>query len=197
MRLSITSRRDSATTSGGISLFRSSLINARSISLSLLSSDVLEVSDILEAWIDDDRAGRLAGGIIDRLAQERRIDVGQPHGGNRERLAVDRRIERRILPSRGGIECRRRPRGLGRRRRGWGRRRAPGRLRLRVGRRLGRPLLPPRPGRPWRRRSRPRPPARPRPGVLRAIVLRPRGRREQYEHDGEGKTATVHHWQTY
>src|SRR5260370_27867100 len=39
--------------SGGISLFRSSLINARSISLSSLSSDVLEVlevSDILEAW---------------------------------------------------------------------------------------------------------------------------------------------------
>src|SRR6266566_1258994 len=43
--------RAGPTTSGGISLFRSSLINARSISLSSLSSDVLEaleVSDILE-----------------------------------------------------------------------------------------------------------------------------------------------------
>ena len=44
---SSTSRRDSANTSGGISLFRSSLINARSVSLRSSSSRVLGVSEVL------------------------------------------------------------------------------------------------------------------------------------------------------
>ena len=139
--------------------------------------------------IDDDRAGRLTGRVVDRPTQERGIDLGELDCGHAELIVVHLGIKRRILPRRRRIE-----RGLLALARTRGRR-APGlllivmRLLLMVLRRLGLRglLLLPLPG---RCRTRlpvgPRISALPGPGVLVAITLRGGGGRETDDDGGNG-----------